>query len=120
MASPYITYATINSLEEFGFIAGTDYEITFNVFEQDGVTPLDMGGATIYWVISPYGQSNYNVLQLNGLITGIGVFTVTVPSASTENLSGKFIHQPVIVSFAGGEYRPAQGVLLIVPRIPLN
>ena len=116
----YITYATINSLEEFGFIAGTDYLITFDVFEGNGVTPLNMGGATIYWTLSPYGQTSYNVLQLNGVITDVGKFSVTVPSASTETFSGKYIHQPVIVSFAGSKYRPGQGVLLVSPRIPLN
>ena len=116
----YLTYATINSLEEFGFIAGTDYLITFNVFEENGITPLDMGGATIKWALAPYGQTSYNVLQLNGVITGVGVFTVTVPSASTETLSGKYIHQPVITSFAGAEYRPGQGVLLLMPQIPMT
>lgn len=115
----YLTYATINSLEEFGFIAGTDYVITFNVFEENGITPLDMGGATIKWVLAPYGQTSYNVLQINGVITDVGVFTVTVPSASTETLSGKYIHQPVITSFAGAEYRPGQGTLLLIPRIPI-
>lgn len=115
----YVTYADINSLEEFGYIGGTDYVITFNVYEQDGITPLDMGGATIKWVVSPYGQSDYNVLQVDGVITGVGTFTVTVPSAGTRNLSGKYIHQPVITSFLGTEYRPAQGVLIIVPRIPI-
>lgn len=120
MGTPYLTYATINSLEEFGFIAGTDYEITFNVFESNGVTPLDMGGATVYWTLAPYGQTSYNVLQITGVITDVGVFIVSVPSESTSTLSGKFIHQPVIVSFAGSKYRPGQGILLLSPRIPLN
>ena len=116
----YLTYATINSLEEFGFIAGTDYLITFNVFEANGVSPLDMGGASVKWLLAPYGQTSYNVLQINGVITGVGVFTVTVPSASTETLSGKYIHQPVITSFAGAKYRPGQGVLLLLPQIPMT
>ena len=116
----YLTYATINSLEEFGFIAGTDYLITFDVFEENGVSPLDMGGATIYWLLAPYGQTSYNILQLNGTITGVGTFEVEVPSASTILLSGKFIHQPVIVAFSGAKYYPGQGILLLMPAIPLN
>lgn len=117
--SGYITLATINSLEEFGFIAGTDYLITFNVFEENGITPLDMGGATVRWVMAPYGRTSYNVLQRTGVITDVGIFTVEVPSASTASLSGKYIHQPIITSFAGSEYRPGQGVLILSPRIPI-
>ena len=116
----YITYATINSLEEFGFIAGTDYLITFDVFEGNGVTPLDMGGGSIKWLLAPYGQTSYNVLQINGTITGVGTFEVEVPSASTISLSGKYIHQPVITSFAGAKYFPGQGILLLMPSIPIT
>ncbi len=115
----YITLATINSLEEFGFIAGTDYLITFNVYDEDGVTPLDMGGGTVKWALAPYGRTSYNILQIEGVITAIGQFTITVESTDTETLDGKYIHQPIIRSFAGSYYRPAQGVLLISPRIPL-
>ncbi len=115
----YITYATINSLEEFGFIAGTDYLITFYVYEVNGVTPLDMTGATIKWLLAPYGQTNINVLQLDGTITDIGIFTVSIPSEDTEDLNGKYIHQPVVTAFSGEKYKPGQGVLLIMPSIPV-
>jgi len=116
--STSVVYETINSLEEFGFIAGTDYIITFNVVDENGL-PLDLGGATIKWVLCPYGQTDYNVLQLEGVITALGTFTVTVPSASTQTFYGKYLHQPVITSFGGMVYRVAQGILLIMPRIPL-
>jgi hypothetical protein len=116
----FITYAQINQLEEFGFIAGTDYTLTFNVFEADGQTPLDLGGATVKWVLSPYGQTSYNILELDGTIVSASTFEVEIPSASTEELSGKYIQQPVVISFIGETYRAGQGVVLISPRIPLN
>jgi len=118
MTSTYVLYSQINSLSEFAFIAGTSYTLNFNVYEEDGTTPLDMGGGTFKWVLSPYGQ-NYSVLELTGTITGIGTAEVEIPSSSTENFSGKYIHQPVIISFSGEEYRPGQGVVLIIPRTPL-
>lgn len=118
MTSTYVLYSQINSLSEFAFIAGTSYTLNFNVFEDDGVTPLDMGGGTFRWVLSPYGQ-NYSVLEIEGTITGIGTAEVEIPSSSTENFSGKYIHQPVIISLSGDKYRPAQGVVLIIPRTPL-
>lgn len=118
MVTTYTIYAQINSLEEFGFIAGSPYTLNFNVYEQNGITPLDMGGATFKWVLSPYGQ-NYSVLEKTGSITGIGTAEVQLDTVDTELLSGKYIQQPVIVSFSGEEYRPGQGVILFVPRIPL-
>ena len=117
MVQTYTVYAQINSLEEFGFIAGSPFTLNFNVYEQDG-TPLDMGGATFKWVLSPYGQS-YSVLEKTGTIAGIGTAEVQLNTVDTETLSGKFIQQPVIISFSGEEYRPGQGVILIIPRTAL-
>lgn len=119
MSNTYTLYSQINSLTEFGFIAGTEYTLNYNVYEEDGITPLDMGGATFKWVLSRYGQ-NENILEKTGSITGIGTATVSLSAEDTELLSGKYIQQPVIISFGGEEYRPGQGVILIIPRTPLN
>ena len=118
MVSTYVLYSQVNSLSEFAFIAGTSYTLNFNVYEENGTVPLDMAGGSFYWTLSPYGQ-NYSILEIEGEITGIGTAKVEIPSSSTETLSGKFIHQPVVVSFSGETYRPSQGVLMIIPRIPL-
>lgn len=118
MVQTYTVYSQINSLEEFGFIAGTPYTLNYNVYEQDGITPLDMGGGTMKWTLSPYGQ-NYSVLEKNGSITGIGTCQVQLTTADTETLAGKYIQQPVIISFSGQEYRQGQGVILIIPRTAL-
>lgn len=118
MVQTYTIYSEINSLTEFGYIAGTSYTLNFNVYEQNGITPLDMGGATFKWVLSPYGQ-NYNVLEKTGVITGVGTAYVQLDTVDTETLSGKYIQQPVIVSFSGEEYRPGQGIILFIPRTPL-
>lgn len=115
----YTIYSQINSLEEFGFIAGTPYTLTYNVYEEDGVTPLDMSGATFKWVLTPYGQS-YNILEITGTIVDIGVASVTLATEDTLLLSGKFIQQPIIISFSGEEYRQGQGVILISPAVQLN
>lgn len=114
----YVQYTEINRLEEVSFIAGSDYTFVFTAYEENGVTPLDLSGATIHWVLSPYGQPDYKVLQVEGSITGANVFKVVLLSAATREFSGKYIHQPVIISFSGKEYRPAQGLITIVPRTP--
>ena len=119
MSSTYVLYSQINGMEEFGFIAGQPYTIFFEVFEEDNVTPLDMGGATFKWVLSPYGQS-YNIKEITGEVTGIGTAKVELSTADTIGLSGKYIQQPIVISFTGEEYRPSQGIVLIQEAIPLN
>ena len=119
MVATFTKYEQINSLTEFAFIAGTDYTLSFTVYNEDGVTPQDISGATITWTLSPYGQS-YNVLEITGTLTGTTTFEVVIPSASKESLSGKYIQQPTIDDFFGNRFRPAQGVILIIPSTPLN
>lgn len=119
MTSTYVLYEQINQLEEFAFIAGTDYTLTFTVFEEDGVTLQNIGGATIYWTLSPYGQS-YNALQITGSVLDDYSFEVEIPASSTEEFSGKYIQQITIESFYGQQYRPAQGTILILARTALS
>lgn len=116
----YSAFRTTNALEEFSFIAETDYTLTFTVYESDGVTPVDLGGGTIKWVLSPMGQPDFNILELDGVINTTSTFTVSIPAAQTSGLSGKFVHQPVITDFEGKTFRPAQGIITIIPRIPLT
>jgi len=113
----YTSFSTLNALGEFSFIAGSQYTVDFTVYESDGITPMDLGGATVYWVLAPYGQPDYTIVQITGTVTGTNTFEFDVPSTATENLSGKYIHQPVIVSFGGKVYRPCQGIALILPKI---
>ena len=122
MTATFINYTSINGLGEFSFIAGNDYTLVYNVYGEDGVSPMDLGGGSVKVVLSPYGQFDYNILQLDGVISGTfnNIITVTIESADTINLSGKYIQQLVITSFGGKEYRPAQGNILIIPRTPLS
>lgn len=117
--SSFQNFAIINSLDDFSMIAGNEYTLVYNVFEQDGLTPLDLGGATAYVVLSPYGQTDYNILQKTATITGTSTFQVVFLGTDTANLSGWYIQQPVIYSFTGNEYRPAQGRILVSPQIPV-
>lgn len=116
----YLQYATLNSLVEFSFIAGTEFKLEFFVYESDGITPVDLGGATIKWVLCPYGQPDYAILEINGAITDTNKFEVEILSTLSQTLSGKYLQQPVLIDFDGVEYRPAQGVITILPRIPIT
>lgn len=113
----YASYLEINSLEEFSFIAGDKVTLAFTVFDDDGVTPMDLGGASVYLPFAPFGQPEYSELKVTGSVTGINTFEFVLDGL-TNDMSGKYIYQPTIVSFGGTEYRPAQGLVTIGSRIP--
>lgn len=112
----YTNYTSINTLEEFSIIAGNDFLLQFTIYQDDGVNLLDISTSTIKWVLSPFGQPSFTALQKTATITGVGTFEVSLLSSDTENLSGKYIQQPIIDS-AGVIYRPGQGCVFIQPQI---
>lgn len=114
----YSIFSTINSLEPMGMIGGTEYTIEFNVYDNNN-SPLELAGKTCLWTICQYGQPEYAILTKTGVIspTVSNRFTITLVSSDTENLSGKFTQQPIVVDLLGAEFRPAQGDVLIQPRI---
>lgn len=116
----YINYTKINSLEKIEFIAGNTYTLEFIAYQDDNVTPLDLGGASVKWALCPYGQADYTALEKTGTITDTNKFEIVLNTSDTENLDGTYIHQPVIIAFTGETYRPAQGVIIIAPQIPVT
>lgn len=114
----YLTRLDVYNLADFSFIAGTEYTLSYTVYQDNGVVPLDISSGTAKLFISPLGQPEYVVLEKNGVISGTpGVFTVTLSLADTQSLSGKYIQQPVIYDFAAKEYRLGQGQFTVIPRI---
>jgi hypothetical protein len=117
--SSFQNFSIINSLPDFSMIAGNEYTLIYNVYEQDEITPLNLGGATCYVVLSPYGQTDYNILQKTATITSTNTFQVVFLGTDTAALNGWYIQQPVVYSFTGNEYRPSQGRIFISPQIPV-
>jgi len=108
-------YSQINALEEITFIGGTEYTIEFIVREESGAY-ANLSGSTCSWKMCPYGEPDNVILSYNGNITGSYTFEVTIPSADTLTLSGKFLHQPIIDDGLA-EYRSQQGIINISPAI---
>ena len=112
-------YDTVNNLPAFSFIGGTDKILTFNAYEEDGFSPLDLTGATVNWVMCPYGEYSQKTLEISGdLSTTLTSFTVEIPAEDTLALSGKFIQQVIITDVDGNIFRPGQGEIIIIPAIP--
>lgn len=109
-------FSQINSLAEFSFIGGTEFVLTFNLYDDEGA-PIDISAGVVSWTMSPLSQPQNPVLTKSGVITDTNTFTVTIDSTDTLTLKGKFIHQPIFVDFAGAEFRPNQGIITIIPRI---
>jgi len=108
----------INDLTEFSFIAGTKQVLTFDIYDASG-SSVDLSPCVTSWVMSPYGNPQYATLTIGGTLSGSSIpnrFEVIISGSSTENLSGKYTHQPVVTDYASNEFRPSQGNIIIVPR----
>lgn len=112
----YNSYKSVNSLKEISIVANKNEEITFDVYQEDCVTPLDITGAIIRWALFPFGQPEISSLVKDGVIVSTNRFTVSLVSTDTENLSGMYLHQPEIVLGLTVQ-RPSQGLFFIQPKI---
>ena len=114
------SYDTLNNLPDLVFIGGTDKVLTFACFESNGLNPLNITGGSIAWYLCPFGQFTINTLTKTGSINSpgtLGTFTVTLDTADTIVLRGKFIQQVIITDYIGNTFRPGQGIVLIQPAI---
>ena len=112
---PNTSYSIINSLEEISFIGGTNYILEFKVYDSAG-GEYNLSGATCTWKMALFGSPEVSILSYSGTITGTNIFEIEILSANTKFLSGKFIHQPIIVD-SGKEYRSQQGIINITAAI---
>lgn len=111
-----ITTPTTVTLPEIIFVGGTKQLLDFYVYTS-GCIAVDLNGSTGTWKLSRYGQSD-SVLSKSATITGspVNKMTVTLDSADTASLEGKFIQQPKITDLAGDSYIPSEGFITIRPQ----
>jgi hypothetical protein len=105
---------TVNTLEAIDFIAGSWQELSFSVYDDTGA-PLSLNGKTCTWELARYGQSDA-ILTISASTSGSSNVMTTVLSDETNDLSGKFLQQPIVYDpIASKEYRK-QGIVIIWPR----
>jgi len=106
------SFATLNSLSEISFIAGTSFTIKFSVLSQTG-SPIDLSTATCKWYLAAYG-TDFTVLRKTGSVIAAGMFSILLSPTDTANLAGKYTHQPSINFANGNTIYPAQGILTVL------
>jgi len=111
-----MTSPTTITLSEVIFVAGTKQILNFDIYTS-GCIAVNLNASTCTWKLSRYGQSD-SVLSKNGSVSGspINRFVVTLDSADTATLDGKFIQQPKITDLAGDSYIPSEGYVSIRPQ----
>jgi len=120
MTIPTFTSFQVTSLREVTFIGGTYTELHFDVYDESE-NPLDISAFTYTWLLCPYGQPSIISLTKTGYYRGDipthNRFSVYLYSGDTENLSGKYIQQPVLIGNPGYEFRLGQGYINIITAL---
>lgn len=104
-------------LDEFSFVAGNPFQITFTVYDQQGI-PMDLTDYTTEIKFCQYGDIRNIVDTISGIIN-ISESTVTYSllTADTENLSGKYSCQVILEHTSGTKYVPKQFSFTVIKRI---
>lgn len=105
-------YKKTDYLETVSLIAASNFKFEFELKSSTNV-PLKTGGATLTWLLSPYGQPEICVLQKEVTSNGNGIFTVSVDYTDTYYLGGTYMQQIEIKDIDGKHFRPVQGIVII-------
>lgn len=112
-------YKFSGELDEFSFIAGNFQELEFQVRDMETSEPVDLNDLNeIRWVLFRYGDVDNPLLSLKGVVslTDPSIFRITIKTDYTKDLSGLFMHQPILIDGEGREFSPAQGLINIISR----
>lgn len=116
----YDAYRNTDYLDDVSFIAGSNFTLYFEIYDSNNVA-VDINASTIKWALSPYGQPDQTILQINDFtISGTNTFVVELEKEDTINLGGVYIQQIEITDFYGNQFRPAQGIVIIRKAITLT
>jgi hypothetical protein len=81
------SFDALNSFCDLSFVAGTEKTLTFPVYEDDGVTPLDISSGSAIWRICPYGEFKTTVLTKEATKPTNYSFSVGLTESDTLSIS---------------------------------
>ena len=106
-------------LEPVSFIAGDYQEFQYRVSDSETGLGVSLKSTReLKLALCPYGDNENPVLVLDGelLDNDASSFLVKLKSSDTENLSGLYLQQPIIIDNDGQVFRPGQGTVNIYSR----
>lgn len=115
MPNPFI-------LPTIDFVGGTTTSLRFNTFSKDSSLPISLNGCEAQFSVSNFIHSGDSALVEKTMSistdeqSGIGEVSVTIDSADTERLFGKYIYQ-IMISSSVGSQEVYQGILFIFRNI---
>ena len=115
--SLYEEYIATDYLETDSFIAGSDHVFEF-IGLNDSNELFDVSACEMKWMLSPYAQPEYNLIQKTAIVSGSSSFIVSLSGNETINLGGVYLQQMEVTDGAGHVERPAQGIVIIRKAIP--
>jgi hypothetical protein len=115
------SFDSLNNLDDLSFVAGTDKTLTFSVYEEDGVTPLNINSGSALWRICLYGEFKTTIFEKAGSVSGttitVGLTSSDTLSINSSNIPKKFIQQIIVTDNDGKVFIPGQGSVIISPSI---
>ena len=106
-------------LDDMSLIGGTDYTLEFPILTPTG-NSVDISSASMKWLLCPYGEQSYPILEKSAETSGSATFIVNLTSLDTLYLDGIYLQQIEITNSSGSKIRPAEGVILIKKAIPVQ
>ena len=108
-----------HQIVDFDYHAGDNKPIDFTLTEADGVTPIDLTGATLRWglfVRLTDAQAILSKATGNGItITGAaqGKIRIAMAKVDTVGLAGRYEHELELVESGGADETMATGTVTI-------
>jgi hypothetical protein len=109
-------YLALTNLGEFSMVAGSDQELTFNLYTS-ACALVNLAGATSELRLYRYGNPSITMVLKAGSISAspLGRINFRLDALDTAGSSGKFMEILSITDATGSVIRCGQGIVNIIP-----
>lgn len=104
---------TIQKIRDDTICRGSCYNPQFTFINEDRSIP-DYSEYTGYYILSPYGYEDENILSITMELTDTNIFTAILNSEDTDLEEGTYTVKIVLVDNDGNQYKPCRGTLSIL------
>ena len=111
---------TVNTNDVTEFVGGTRYTLTINIVDDDSLPVAINTASYVGLKMWPFGQSSGSAtLTITGSLSGspTNQYKAIFQNSDTQNLSGVYVYQTIIIDNSGADFIYQPGIINIVPRI---